>query len=205
MGSKPACPFTFSPTPCPDSVTVDKMRFSLDLNDPQSSGLAPVTYYDSNVAAGVPVDGQPDAVPTQPLADWQQIDGSFGGFVSLLDLSVGSGQLGTYYLDDDTLDPDDTGDQLSYGDAGFFITNPGGLLQVQQQLYFLSGQQGNQGSLFAQQAANPLQATISWQHPPARPNCPTPSFCRSLSTAEGLNDKTCRSLKISLDLIEHPC
>lgn len=169
----------------PSEITVDKIRFSLDLNDPQSSGLAPVTYYDSNVAAGVPVDGQPDTVPEQPLADWQQIDGAFGGFVSLLDVAVGGGQPGTYYLDDNTFDADDTGDGRSYGDAGFFITNPGGQIQVQQQLYFLSGQQGNQGSLFAQRAANPLQANISWQLPPGAPELPHALFLPLITNSGG--------------------
>ena len=163
---------SFSLSDLPGDLTVDKVRLSLDLADPQGSGLAPATYYDSNVTAGVPVDGQPDAVPTQPLAAWQQIDGAYGGFVSLLDVAVGSGQTGTYYLDDDTFDPNDTGDGRSYGDAGFFINNPGGLLQVQQQVYFLSGQQGNQGNFFAQQAANPLQTSSSQQSPPGAPQPP---------------------------------
>jgi hypothetical protein len=154
------------------SLPVNSLRVSLDLADPQTSDLAPVTYYDSNVPAGVVVDGQPDVVPEQPLAGWQQIDGLFGGFISLLDVSIGSGQTGTYYLDDGTLDPDDTGDGRSYGDAGFFITNPAGLLQVQQIVYFLSGQQGNQGELFVQQAANPLQAGVSLQQPPGGPVLP---------------------------------
>ena len=175
-GQQASLSVAFSLEALPGDLTVDKVRFSLDLNDPQSSGLAPVTYYDSNVASGVPVDGQPDAVPAQPLVDWQQIDGSYGGFVSLLDLSVGSGQPGTYYLDDDTFDTNDTGDGRSYGDAGFFITNPGGLLQVQQQLYFLSGQQGSQGSLFAQRAANPLQASVSQQPSPDAPELPHTLF-----------------------------
>jgi hypothetical protein len=201
-GQQASLAVTFSLDALPGDLTVDKVRFSLDLNDPQSSGLAPATYYDSNVAAGVPVDGQPDAVPEQPLVDWQQIDGSFGGFVSLLDLSVGSGQPGTYYLDDDTFDPDDTGDGRSFGDAGFFITNPGGLLQVQQQLYFLSGQQGNQGSLFAQRAANPLQASVSRQPPPDAPELPHALFLPLIING---GDKTCRSLPIALDAVEHSC
>jgi hypothetical protein len=163
----------FSLDDLPGELTVDKMRLSLDLADPVTNGLAPVAYYDNNVMEGVPVDGQPDPeVPEQPLVGWQQIDGLFGGFVSLLDVAVGSGQTGTYYLDDDTLDPDDTGDGRSYGDAGFFINNPGGLLQVQQIVYFLSGQQGNQGELFALQAANPLQTGVSLQPPPGGPVLP---------------------------------
>ena len=161
----------------PSLVTVNHLRLSLDLANPTDSGLAPVTYYDDRLAAGVPVDGQPDTVPEQPLAAWQQIDGSYGSFVSLLDLSVGSGQPGTYYLDDDTEDQDDTGDGRSYGDAGFFITNPSGQLQLTQTIHFLSGQQGNQGDQLAQQAAHPLQTSNSLQFPPGGgPGTPTPAL-----------------------------
>ncbi|MFO7540338.1 MAG: hypothetical protein R6X32_20050 [Chloroflexota bacterium] len=172
-GQQTSLGFTFSLDDLPIGTTVHNLRLSLDLANPETSGLAPVTYYDSNLPAGVAVDGSPDAVPEQPLADWQQIDGVYGGFVSLLTVSADSGQTGTYYLDDDTLDPDDTGDGRSYGDAGFFITNPEGLLQVQQTVYFLAGQQGNLGQTFAQQAANPLQTNSSQQPSPIEPE-PSP-------------------------------
>ena len=151
------------------TIRIQSARLSLDMADPTVSGLAPAVYYDSNLANGIPVDGVPDSLPTQPLAAWQQIDGDYGGFVSLLNVSVASGQTATFYRDNAQFDPNDTGDGRAYGDHGFTVTNPDGLLEVDVQLYFLGGQQGRQGEQIAAQAANPLQISVSLQPAPTPP------------------------------------
>jgi hypothetical protein len=173
-----ALPVSEQPVPGLPGATarLTSLRLSLDLADPLASGLAPATYYDSNLVTGVAVDGMPDSVPSQPLVNWQQIDGAAGGFVSLLHVAVTSGQTATFYRDDSAFDPNDTGDGRSYGDAGFRVTNPDGLLEVNSRLYFLPGQQGRQGEQIAAQAANPLQSSIGRQLPPGPPDPPSPGL-----------------------------
>jgi hypothetical protein len=101
------------------------IRQSLDFND----AAIGMTYYDMNVPAGVPIDGNPDAVPLIPVlfapqVNWNHISGSQGTVVELFSFSpLGTTTFGHYYKDDDTIDPDDTGDGKSFGDNGFQITN----------------------------------------------------------------------------------
>ncbi|MEZ4645960.1 MAG: hypothetical protein R3E31_25115 [Chloroflexota bacterium] len=145
------------------TFAIDALRASLDLLDPAATGLAPAAYYDANTPAGVPVDGTPDVVPPSPLVSWQQLDGHSGGFVMLTDISLDSGTVTNFYMDDGTLDPADTGDGRSFGDTGFAIADPDGILTIQQSIYFLAGEQGNQGSTAQAWAANPLTAVTEAQ------------------------------------------
>ncbi|MCA9970837.1 MAG: hypothetical protein KC425_11515, partial [Anaerolineales bacterium] len=149
------------------TVRLDALRLSLDLLDPAASGLAPATYYDSNTPAGAAIDGMPDAVPVQPLAGWQQVAGAAGGFVNVLSVTLQSGTVSNHYLDDAALDPGDTGDGRSFGDAGFAVANPDGRLTVRQVLYFLPGGAGNVGAAFAAQAGRALQVETAVEPPVA--------------------------------------
>lgn len=145
------------------SFTIDALRSSLDLLEPTATGMVPTTYYDGNTPAGVPVDGSPDAVPSTPLTSWQQFDGALGGFVMLTDIGLDSGTVTNFYLDNGNFNADDTGDGRSFGDAGFAITNPDGILDIWQTIYFLRGSQGNQGAMVTAWAANPLTAVTGAQ------------------------------------------
>lgn len=128
---------------------------SFDLNDPAGTGLSPATYYDSNSTTAT-IDGLSDAIPTFPPVDWTQIDGSLGGWVTLQSINPANGTLTNYYLDDNTVDPDDTGDQQSYGDHGYRVDDPNGTVTIDQTLYLQAGGIGNVGVTYQSWFENPL-------------------------------------------------
>jgi len=136
-------------------VHFDFLRMSLDLLDPAGSGFAPARYYDSN-GADVAIDGVADAVPADPPVNWTQTTGAYGGWVSVNNINPAAGTLANYYLDDNTPDPDDTGDGVSYGDTGFRVDDPNGTVDVGQQLVFLPAGVGNVGAAVSLWAGNPL-------------------------------------------------
>ncbi len=125
--------------------------------------MAPVTYYDGNTPGGVPVDGSPDSVPTTPVAGWKQISGAKGSLVRVADITPGGGAVTNYYKDDQVSDPSDTGDQQSFGDAGYLLTSPTGQVVLSFSNYVLAANQGNVGATYAQYHANPLQAAATAQ------------------------------------------
>ncbi len=100
---------------------LDTLRQSLDLN---SSVVTSKFYnrYNSNIS----VNGVSDAVdknfsPTQ--INWQLIQGAMGSLVTIVDsCNVGTTKE-TYYKDDSTIDPLDTGDSASYGETGTLASN----------------------------------------------------------------------------------
>ena len=156
--------------PC-TSITIDSIRQSSDWLDPSASGMAPASYYDDNTPGGVAIDGVPDGVPGLPAVTWQQVSGGRGTVVTALDISFGDGAVSTYYLDNSALNGDDTGDQRSFGDAGFIVDEPAGLVQIDLATYVLDPLQPNVGPLFKSYQAHPLQATAvaqAWQ-PPCEP------------------------------------
>jgi hypothetical protein len=146
----------------PVDVHFESVRMSFDLLDPAVSGMAPATYYDSNLVAGVAVNGVNDAVPTTPATDWYQIDGAVGGFVVVQSaVDSGTGTLTNYYLDDGSVDGDDTGDGMSFGDAGIFITAQNantsiGLITVAETAYVLPAGVGNVGEVYSENAGTPF-------------------------------------------------
>lgn len=148
----------------------DEVRVSLDLNEPGSSGLAPVTYVNSNGETAV-IDGTPDTVATTPVLTWQQVSGATGGWVAVQQIDPANGSMSNYYLDDGMIDPDDTGDGRSFGDAGFTITDPNGLVLLTQTLYLLPGGTGPVGSIYQARTDNPLTAeTAEEQFTPIKIN-----------------------------------
>lgn len=147
---------------CDDS-NIDLVRFSDDWRNPFESGMQPMTYYDSNTPGGVPVDGSPDSVPTSPVAAWTQVSGALGSLVRVAGISAGGGTASSYYKDKSVTDPADTGDKKSFGDAGYRLDNPNGLVIFAFASYILPANQGNVGGTYAQYRANPLQAMASAQ------------------------------------------
>ncbi|RLC55927.1 MAG: hypothetical protein DRI80_16995 [Chloroflexota bacterium] len=141
--------------------TLDEFRFSADLTPAVVGG----TYYDANTTAGVTVDGTPDGVPATPLSSWNQVSHpTLGSIVQVIDSASLGGTQRTYYKDDDTVDPDDTGDQRSYADCGIHVTNSNANLAFDVWYYTLPAAQPNVGSTYADYAENPLQAEASEQH-----------------------------------------
>ncbi len=107
-------------------LPVQNLRNSLDLNDPNVTGIS--NYFNSN-GVSVPIDGNNDAVGATPRVDWFQVSGVSGGMVVAFPIvDAGGGTVTNYYLDDDTVDPNDTGDLLSYGDSGLAISSPGQII-----------------------------------------------------------------------------
>ncbi|NIS10616.1 MAG: hypothetical protein GWN18_01200, partial [Thermoplasmata archaeon] len=56
---------------------------------------------------------------------WNQVSGLTGTIVTVSRFPPGIGDAAsTYYKDDSAIDGTDTGDQRSYGDAGFQVDDP---------------------------------------------------------------------------------
>jgi hypothetical protein len=133
----------------------DYLRLSLDLMDPAGTGFAPARYHDSN-GSDVAIDGVGDAVPVSPPVNWTEMAGAYGGWVAVNDINPAAGTLTSYYLDDSNPDPDDTGDGVSFGDAGYRIDDPNGTVEVRQSLVILRAGTGNVGAAVSVWADNPL-------------------------------------------------
>jgi len=145
--------------------TVTSGRFSMDLS-PQASGS---TYYDGNTPGGVTVDGSPDSVTASPAANWGQVSGETGTVVQVSDYTEAGGTPSTYYKDNDSTDPNDTGDKLSYGDAGVKIQSPNRHFTVRSWTYVLPPSQPNVGATYQTYAMHPLEAEAREQSFAAAP------------------------------------
>ncbi len=158
------------------------VRTSFDLADPSLTGFGPAVYYSNLEPAGLPIDGAPDAVPATPLVDWFQIDGAWGGFFIGLPIGLAArtappGELQNWYIDDNTLNPEDTGDQRAFGNTGLRIEDPIGLLRQRVIAYILPAGGGNVGVSYFQRALSPLQASATPElyTPPTATPTPTPT------------------------------
>jgi hypothetical protein len=99
-------------------LDIKDLRLSLDF----SPEAAPATYADANVPAGVPIDGQPEAVPEAPLPTWRQIDFAGGRLVVLSNAVAADSRARGYYRDNTATAEGDTGDKQSWGEHG--VTAP---------------------------------------------------------------------------------
>jgi hypothetical protein len=146
------------------SVDINRLRLSSDWLDPAVTGMAPTIYYDSNTPSGVPVDGIPDAVPETPPTNWNQISGALGSTVQVVDVLPGGGSLWNYYKDDQTSDPEDTGeDHQSFGDAGFGVDAPSDQVAFEILLFVLDAAQPNVGATYSSYHTHPLEVTAAAQ------------------------------------------
>ena len=158
--------FSWSPLP------FEWVRLSADFNENIVGG----TYYDANTPSGVPVDGSPDTITISPAAQWQQISDDTGTIIHAADASAMQGTQSTYYKDDATVDPTDTGDKKSYGDMGMTITNPIKAIDVKLTHYILPSNQPNVGSTYYDYFIHPLQFQATEQSFSTQPTAtPTPS------------------------------
>ncbi len=145
-------------------VTLDEFRISLDLRSPAASGFAPARFHASTLpAAGVPIDGVPDSVPTT-LAAWAQINGSQGSIVQLNSVQTTSTSAFTYYLDNASATAADChGTDGAFGESGIRVAPFAGQVTIRQQLYFAQPLSQAAGALYQSYAANPLQAAAAGQ------------------------------------------
>lgn len=150
---------SISLTTPPSPTVIQNLRNSTDFNV-AATGMV---YYDPNNFAGVTIDGTPDTLTTSPAAEWQQVSGADGTMITMVNLPDSLSGMSTYYKDNSTNDPADTGDHLSYGDNGFQVTNP-----PQNQLYellletiFLSGNQPNVGLTYFNEYLHPLDVQVT--------------------------------------------
>ncbi|MGD2165987.1 MAG: hypothetical protein PVH50_10715 [Anaerolineae bacterium] len=138
-------------------LDVTTIRASVDF----AGTVVTSTFYNKNVAGGVPVDGAPDVVAEEPLSLWWQLSGGTGTVVQVSDAEGTGGTLKNYYKDDDTIDPVDTGDQKSYGDAGLKVESPSRTIRYRTLLYVLPPNQDNVGGTYADYYDNPLDAATT--------------------------------------------
>lgn len=181
----------------------DFIRVSLDWNDPAGSGLSPATYYNNN-GIQVAIDGLPDNVPTSPPANWVQVSGAAGGLVTVGDIDPANGTLQNYYKDQATPDPNDKGDNRSYGDAGFRLDDPNGLIAVNQLLYILPGNSGNVGQLYQNLAANPITIETMIELYEAPAGTPTPTIPPTPSPTPTITPTPMPNHKIHLPVVLTP-
>jgi hypothetical protein len=149
---------------------IDAFQFSFDWVDPSMTRNPSMFYFDSNNLDGVPVDGVNDSIAISPVNLWSQISGNYGSVLRLVEFGDGViGSYENYYKDDSTEDVLDTGDQQSFGDAGYKVVfTPGqteyGQLDVSMNEYFLDPYQPGLGANYLTFRENPLQVQVSSQY-----------------------------------------
>ncbi|NOY77698.1 MAG: T9SS type A sorting domain-containing protein [Calditrichaeota bacterium] len=150
------------------SIKILSVRYSLDLN-PNASGMK---FYNPN-NSGILIDGQPDPVNKniQPGLNYQMVTGTPGTLVSLIEVPDIGSQQQLYYCESTTGSTCDgtwdTGDSLSYGDAGFRVTgtNIQGVLRFWSTLYMLPGNQpADTGAKLLDDTQNPFTLSLSLQN-----------------------------------------
>jgi hypothetical protein len=128
------------------------IRFSTDFSHTASGS----SHYNAVVTEGMIVDGLADAVPTTPLSSWWQLSTDNGTIIQVGNTTSIGGEQINYYLDNSTLDPEDTGDKQSYGDIGVHITDPNRIFIYAFALYSLAGTQPNIGATYEAYFMQPL-------------------------------------------------
>jgi len=129
------------------------------------------------------VDGIADTVPITPTSSWWQLSTDSGTLVQVSDTSLVGGEQTNYYLDDSTWDPEDTGDERSYGDTGVYIADPHDPLTYTFSIYFLSGAKPNVGATYEDFLTYPLSATALLQELAGRA-LGSPEHVRSYTSEE---------------------
>jgi len=142
-----------------DPAQVVHLRTSMDWNE-HALGMI---FYDANNLAGVTIDGSSDVITVTPLTRWTQITAITGTVINVSEVPAElGGAQSTYYKDDSTVDSNDTGDQRSYGDAGFQVDNPNpGTYIMPAYTYFLTGTTTNVGATYVDYYDNPLQVSVA--------------------------------------------
>lgn len=152
------------------SAAIISGRLSVDLN----ANAVGMNFTSANNSMSFPIDGTPESSDTVntvvdnvlPDGNWVSITGAQGTVVHLFPIATTvGGARSLYYKDDATEDSLDTGDLMSYGDAGINITQGIELpFRLSYQGYFLGSDAGaNAGAKVAAIAANPAAASVTGQ------------------------------------------
>lgn len=157
----------------PVPAQASQARVSIDQNTEANGSI----YYDANTLGGVTVDGAPDALTITPPTTWFQFSERTGTAVAMIDYQ-GAEVVATYYKDDQTVDPADTGDKMSWGDAGLSTVNPNATVRLTFVVYILPPLQPCIGATYRTYADHPLLAQASLQRygtTPTQTGSPGPS------------------------------
>jgi len=147
----------------PLPIVLTDLRVSLDLL-PAASGA---TYADANLTDGVPVDGQPDAVPGEPLPAYRELRTAAGRIVLLPgDAAAGAADPGSaraFYADNAAGLPDDTGDGQSWGESGVTADTIEDMLAAgfPGRFVILPAESTATGAELAAAAASPLEVVVT--------------------------------------------
>jgi hypothetical protein len=141
-------------------VAATAARASVDF----SAAAVPSTLYNANTPAGVIIDGQPDAVAAMPLSPWWQVTGATGTILQAMDTSGLGGTLTNYYLDNEALNPQDPGDNRSYGDTGILAASPNPTIRFLTMYAILPPGLGNVGESYSAYLTSPLQIAVTPQN-----------------------------------------
>ena len=152
---------------------IESFRYSLDWLNPEDTGMATMTYFDSNSEDGYVIDGSADSVPDSPIPGWTQVSGNLGSIISISSVdSFVTGSLSHYYKDDSVEDIYDPSDYKSFGDTGILAAwlpetpkDEYGTLAVKFLTFFLGMNQPNVGDTYAAYAdeENALETAVSSQ------------------------------------------
>jgi len=158
-------------------MRITSMRLTADF----TSAVGGSTYYDENTPSGVLVDGQPDAVKTSPASYWFQLSGGTGTVIAGTWPAYLGGTASTYYRDNATIDPNDTGDKRSYGECGLSILDPYSDVRLTVYHAILPGRQPNQRRLadIYKDPETQLQFTVAQQSYISPTATPTPTASAS--------------------------
>ena len=142
---------------------VELLRQSTDYNANMAGGL----FHNTN-SPNVPIDGQADRMNpelTVPGTNWFMVQHSTHGTVAtVVDVpQIGQTQ-SLFFVDNDTADPNDTGDKLSYGDSGVLVTSNVaivGTFGLETATYFLGPNHNPAvGDTLAKYFDEPLQVNV---------------------------------------------
>lgn len=119
-------------------------------------------FFNAAVPNGVVVDGAPDTVPATPFSPWTQWSTDVGTLIQVVDASKLTGTPTNVYIDDNSLDAQDTGDNRHWGEAGILMDDPGQVIEYNFNLYMLADKQPNLGEQYTDYYNQPLtvQATL---------------------------------------------
>ncbi len=152
-------------------VSVSLARESIDLNA-NATGMKFVNPH--NPSPGLTIDGVPDSPDLTiddllPGNNWMYINGPEGTIVHFFptDPTLGNTRQ-LFYMDDNSINNNDTGDKMSYGDTGVQISGSiSGSFSLDYKGYFLdSNQPSSIGNTLAQFEQNPITIDTTSQRFP---------------------------------------
>jgi hypothetical protein len=149
----------------PPLTTLSYLRLSTDFNAQAVATSTPTIYLDATLDQPVDIDGQPDAVPREPVPAWRQISHSTGTIIEVSDVSGLGGQQYNYYRDNTQPAENDTGDGHSYGEFGFEVEGPEASFRVESTWLILPPTRDRVGPAYAAILTTPLPITVTSQTP----------------------------------------